>query len=700
MAISNLVKGGQKFDHPSVGAYFGKRPANDNPSTKVSSDMITPDVVREMMGGVKGIIGEMNRIKTTCVDIYKSFVGIIRDTNKLNDDITRSFKLVNIELNKSRLDFLKSIVRVSGNESAVPGANMSAVPGIPLADPKKQEKKTEDDQKSWLDTALSFLDIADTAKTAWDLAKGGGRFLARAASGPMLLPAAAGAGLIALAAHRKAAQEADPLGAENFDRATASGAKRAEVIQGPEADNNAPNPNADISRKKLSPPDFLMQQGIIKMPSEAKNVIASIKGDIITLKDGRWFDNKVQVLNYPDGPGTPEKAPREQSDFRSKVNRAMQRRAGIVDMSGMVKSDELVRSFAGRMGLDPETDYKAELRGGIPTKINGQPVPRELYTKEQAATVDAAIQMGKLMSGDPEAMKQALANAAPPPPPAAGPGGDNNNAPKPGGEDEGKTPPAAAAGGGGGGDTGASPPPAEAPGGAPSGATAPAAPAAPAAGGDNSNGSPTPAASAGGSLTGGGAGGPTQTETTMVAGQPVEKGKDLTEQQTSAIDMALKMSPENAKNYPKWLIDQYNKSKNASKSTGTSADGTTAAPGGGDAASNAETPAMGSPSQAAAAPTVTPNDDGSVPPKDESKGGAGSPNGAPAAVPAASAPPAPGATPASPEAKPIVMNNESTQNSSSSEGGANSKVAGQNLPMIAHNQQLQQYLAKQNIGYQ
>jgi hypothetical protein len=641
MAISNLVKGGQKFDHPSVGAYFGKRPANDNPSTKVSSDMITPDVVREMMGGVKGLIGEMARIKNTCVDIYKSFVGIIRDTDKLNDNITRSFKSVNVELNKSRMEFLKSIMRVSGNENAIPGTTpiATAAPGVPVTDPKKQEQKPEDKQKTWLDTALDFVEVADAAKTAWDLAKKGGRFMARSvatgAAGTLLLPAAVAAGLIGLAAHRAAAQEADPLGAENFDRATASGAKRAEVIQGPEADKNAPNPNADISRKKLSPPDFLMREGIIKMPSEAKNVIASIKGDIITLKDGRWFDNKVQVLNYPDGPGTPEKAPREQSDFSSKVKEAMKKRAGIVDMSGMVKSDELVRSFAGRMGLDPMTDYKAELRGGIPTKINGQPVPRELYTKEQAATVDAAIQMGKLMSGDPEAMKQAQSNAAPPPPPVGENASGEKEQPKPGGDDEGKSPPAAAGTGGQGGDTSASPPP----GGAPSGATAPAAPAAPATGGDNSNGSPTPAASAGGSLTGGGAGGPTQTETTMVAGQPVEKGKDLTEQQTSAIDMALKMSPENAKNYPKWLIDQYNKSKDANKSTGTSAAGKTAAPAGGDAASNAETPTMGSPSQAATAPTAKPNDDGSVPPKDESKGGAGSPNGAPAAA-VASPPPA------------------------------------------------------------
>ena len=60
-------------------------------------------------------------------------------------------------------------------------------------------------------------------------------------------------------------------------------------------------------------------------------------------------------------------------------------------------SDELIRSFAAQMGLPLGAKYTAELRGGIPITINGKPVPRELYTEEQAKRVDAALAMAKLM---------------------------------------------------------------------------------------------------------------------------------------------------------------------------------------------------------------------------------------------------------------------------------------------------------------
>ena len=60
-------------------------------------------------------------------------------------------------------------------------------------------------------------------------------------------------------------------------------------------------------------------------------------------------------------------------------------------------SDELIKSFAAQMGLPLGAKYTAELRGGIPITINGKPVPRELYTEEQAKRVDAALAMAKLM---------------------------------------------------------------------------------------------------------------------------------------------------------------------------------------------------------------------------------------------------------------------------------------------------------------
>jgi hypothetical protein len=50
--------------------------------------------------------------------------------------------------------------------------------------------------------------------------------------------------------------------------------------------------------------------------------------------------------------------------------------------------------------------------------------------------------------------------------------------------------------------------------------------------------------------------------------------------------------------------------------------------------------------------------------------------------------------------QPIVMNNTSTSNSSSTEGGEGNNVAGQNFPLSAINPHIQEFLAKQNVQYQ
>jgi hypothetical protein len=46
------------------------------------------------------------------------------------------------------------------------------------------------------------------------------------------------------------------------------------------------------------------------------------------------------------------------------------------------------------------------------------------------------------------------------------------------------------------------------------------------------------------------------------------------------------------------------------------------------------------------------------------------------------------------------MNNASTQNVGSSSPGETSKMSGQNLPMNAQNEKIQEYLARQTVAYQ
>jgi hypothetical protein len=49
--------------------------------------------------------------------------------------------------------------------------------------------------------------------------------------------------------------------------------------------------------------------------------------------------------------------------------------------------------------------------------------------------------------------------------------------------------------------------------------------------------------------------------TLNIAGKPVVQGQPLTPDQMSAIGMSLSMNPANAKNYPDWVLAQYNKQK-------------------------------------------------------------------------------------------------------------------------------------------
>ena len=76
--------------------------------------------------------------------------------------------------------------------------------------------------------------------------------------------------------------------------------------------------------------------------------------------------------------------------------------------------------------------------------------------------------------------------------------------------------------------------------------------------------------------------------TFIVAGIPAVEGKDLAPAQVTAIDNSLEKSPDNARLYPKWLIDQYTKIKetqqNAEKPKDTSAPNVNPGEGGGDSA--------------------------------------------------------------------------------------------------------------------
>jgi hypothetical protein len=311
MAIANLNIGGAGGTRPPVGSFFGKSLANDN-MQKISSDFITKDIVSSVMDSISGISAELKKVQQFSKDAIKGFERLVVDMRKLNNDITSKFKSANAQIKKDNMDFLRSITTRPSGESLMPVGEANA-PGASAAgnETKPNDKPNDkpEEKKSFLDSMLDLASLADTAKDAFDLAKRyGPRIMqgARAFAGSAALPITALAGgMIALGYHRKQAQEADPEGAAVFDSKLSGAGKRAEVIQGTEADKNAPNPNADISRGKKTIPQFLFDEKVIPLPSmeEVQKVVDKSKTTktIVTLKDGRFFDVTEQVLKNPDG---------------------------------------------------------------------------------------------------------------------------------------------------------------------------------------------------------------------------------------------------------------------------------------------------------------------------------------------------------------------------------------------------------------
>jgi hypothetical protein len=129
--------------------------------------------------------------------------------------------------------------------------------------------------------------------------------------------------------------------------------------------------------------------------------------------------------------------------------------------------------------------------------------------------------------------------------------------------------------------------------------------------------------------------------------------------------------------------------------TPTTAPAPAAAPSGG---TSGETAGAGTP-----AAETTPSTPATSAAPAEGMGGSPSGTGTPEATPPApSTPPAPAATPETSSAggDPIVVNTSSTKNNKGSVGGEKNNIAGQNLPMTAQNEKIQEYLARQTVNYQ
>jgi hypothetical protein len=685
MAISNLVSGGQSFERPNVSAFFGKSMAGANDNVeKVSSNFLSNDILKTIISAIDGIGKELSRIQDTSKNIMKSFDTLMKNTRDLNRDITRRFRDVNDQLNKSKIDFLRSIMMTPVPASDTPTTLGTLVEKAAqnTEETKKQEEK-KDESKSLLDSILDAVDIAQTAKDAWDMTKKGGRSLGR-----FLRPAVTGVGglITGIGVGGMALSEAatemtkGEMGKQIYDMtadnplagamagdyalgaAVMHGPQRSEEDMAKEREQLKDAPwytrlygigKEDYLKKQqdkstFSLPPEVMRNWQLKFPemieayksmsdadkskvsklyaegknSDAERMVAMRAGIEAAPTEKKLADSGRNITGRNLAAtikGTENNDAKQFEGVADKASRGVEAATGEVLDEDQVKNKRIA-GLAIKYGLTPST-VTATLEGGVPTSLTSNGVTVDVYNDLTPEEKEKVNTARKMRS---EMRGDAKKNEAPQAPganpPAGNAAGDNAGAGGPTGAASANAPAAAAT-------------------------APPANNVAGASEGDQGAPEKAPAAPGGGA----GGAGATGAESAP-AGAP-----------TPAPPAASSGSSE-----------------------GGAAGGSTGAP--------------------EAAPAATPSPGGGAgAPAAEGMGTSGSPDGAPAAPSAApTTPPPPPPTPEAPAGggDPIVMNNSSTQSIGKAAAGETSVMSGQNLPMSAQNEKIQEYLARQTVNYQ
>ena len=664
MAISNLVSGGQSFERPSVSAFFGNAPkaSNDNVQ-RVSSDFLSNDIFRTITGAFDRIGAELSRIQDTSKSIMKSFDALIRNARELNRDVTKRFTDVNNQLNRSKIEFLRSLMLTPVPASSTPTTLGALVDNAQKSqeETKKQEEK-KDESKSWMDTLGDWLSTAGDVASMGDMFKKGGGAGAAAGEAKAGSKMAGFLGKSAGVAGRLLGKLAVPLAVatsayDAYQGFTANedagigeklGNAGSTVLHGLTfglLGKSSEQITQDANTNKLEAvqqfeslpastqkywqtwPELIKAwtDGTIKKDDRAKimkmfadgesekatSLAARIAGIEAARTEPKLAASKKNITgrNLAATIGGPE-ATRDVEGFRESVEKASRgiERATEDRLDEDTMTNKRIAGLATRNGLDPGT-VTATLEGGIPTSLTSNGVTIDVYNdltpEEKEKVQDARKRRGENRN---TAEKKNLDTGAAITPPAVDAMGNATGAGAStpsgtGGSTEGAGGPEKAPSASGG-DTGVS--------------------AAPAAG------TPAPAGGSGGS-----------TESAPPAGSP-----------------APAASP-------------------PSPSGGESASGAASAP-------SAPNPETGSSATA--------------PPPEGTPAAAGTPSASPASP---TTPPAPPATPEPPAAgEPVVLNNSNVQNNGSTSGGNSDKMAGQNFPMTVQNDRLKEYLAAQTMDYQ
>jgi hypothetical protein len=289
--------------------------------------MFSNSFVDSVVTTLHSLVEEIAKITDIAKSVIASFGTIIKSLKNLNKDVTTRFRVLNNELNASRIDFIRTVLAIPKSEAPVKIDGVPVNVNAPQEEPKKDGN--EDDATSFIQKILELwlikklgdaflkplqelikfykdglLDIirrfiqndlpvimdllkgAFTGPTAQAIANG----LRAAIFNPLTL---AGAGFVALAYWAGKQREMDPEGWFDFQLKTRSGGARSQVIQGPQSEVDEKGEVKKTGFEKSPSVRILRSNGLVNSLDDVNKVMNYVEGSIGVLKDGRWFDTRV-----------------------------------------------------------------------------------------------------------------------------------------------------------------------------------------------------------------------------------------------------------------------------------------------------------------------------------------------------------------------------------------------------------------------
>jgi hypothetical protein len=173
MAIAKLVNVGATSTPRRESVRAESKP---KASEKVSSSMFSDSMVSSVIDSIRNYNSQIAKLQDITRGLIISFKGLIVMIRQLNKDMTSRFRLVNKELDASRLDFVRNVLT---SPVATPTGTTTLGNAIEekKEETKKEDPKKEDDKSSFLDDLMGLMGIRGAAKGGSTLLRGMGALI-------------------------------------------------------------------------------------------------------------------------------------------------------------------------------------------------------------------------------------------------------------------------------------------------------------------------------------------------------------------------------------------------------------------------------------------------------------------------------------------------------------------------------------------